>query len=104
MLSLVERELSLRASFLPSENLTIMYRHLSDDEAETIIKKILPNAVWAKEKTDPVYTMSGTFPEIIIDSPEMRITASVDAASLNLLSEKRAELTAALLGEEALND
>jgi vacuolar-type H+-ATPase subunit E/Vma4 len=104
LLSLVERELSLRASFLPLDNLTIMYRHLSDDEAEKIIKKILPASAWKFEKADPSYTMSGTFPEIIINSKGMRITASVDAASLELLGEKRAELTAALLGEDALND
>ncbi len=104
LLSLLERELSLRASLLPSENLTVMYRHLSEDEAEKIIKKVMPEAVWTKAKVDPAYTLSGTFPEIIIDSPDIRITASVDAASAELLSDKRSELISALLGEEALND
>ncbi len=104
LLSLLERELRLRASLLPLDNLTVMYRHLSDDEAEKIVKKVLPGAVWTKAKADPAYTLSGTFPEIIIDSPDIRIIASVDAASMDLLSGRRAELTAALLGEEALND
>jgi vacuolar-type H+-ATPase subunit E/Vma4 len=104
LLSLVERELSLRASQLPLDNLTIRYRHLSDDEAEKIIKKILPKSTWKKDNTDKAYTLSGTFPEIMIDSADMRVTASVDDASVELQSVKRAELISALLGEEALND
>ncbi len=104
LLSLVERELSLRASLLPPDNLHVMYRHLTDDEAENIIKKVMPKASWTRDKADPAYTLSGTFPEIIIDSPDMRIIASVDAASVELLGDKRAELVTALLGEEALND
>ncbi len=104
LLSLLEGELKLRSSLLPLDNLTVMYRHLTDDETEKIVKKVLPKAVWTKAKADPAYTLSGTFPEIVIDSADIRITASVDAASMDLLSDRRAELTAALLGEEALND
>ena len=104
LLSLLEWELSQRAPFLSSANVSVIYRHLTDGEAQAILKKVLPKTSWTVDKPNPAYTLSGTFPEIIIDSPELRIIASIDAVSVDLLSDKRAELVTALLGEEALDD
>ena len=44
------------------------------------------------------------FPSVIVNSKEMKISASVEDAAALLLKDKRAELAAALLGEGVLND
>jgi hypothetical protein len=43
----------------------------------------------------------GAVPAVVADFPRLRITASADNAGRDLLQDKRAELAAALLGEEA---
>ena len=47
---------------------------------------------------------AASFPMIVIDTPSIRITVSVDDVASEFLKLKRAELTAALLGEGVLND
>ena len=44
------------------------------------------------------------FPFVVIDTPSVRLSVSVENAAQSLLLEKRAELAAALLGEGVLND
>ena len=44
------------------------------------------------------------FPSVVINSPFLKITASVESSVKELLKVRRAELAAALLGEGVLND
>jgi aspartate 1-decarboxylase len=49
-------------------------------------------------------TSGAAFPAIVINTPAIRITASVESAAAEIMMNKRAELAVALLGEGALND
>jgi integrase len=53
---------------------------------------------------DLFFIQRSALPGILIKTPQVRISASVDAAAEALLEDKRAELAAALLGEGALDD
>jgi hypothetical protein len=106
LLSLLEHELALRAvEILPSDGETtaageLRYRFLSAAEVTALVQKALPGAA-LKLIEDPLYTVPGAFPALVIDLPSLRLTASVDKAAETLLLDKRAELAAALLGEDA---
>jgi len=70
-------------------------------EAETLLKAVLPgksgaNAPYAIEESVSV----SPYPEIILETPEARIYASISKTVDALLGEKRAELVEALLGKE----
>jgi vacuolar-type H+-ATPase subunit H len=80
------------------ENCSIRYRGLEDGELERILKKALKVSPLSK-KTDPLFSIRGAFPALVLDFPDFRVTASVDAAAAQLLLDKRAELAGALLGE-----
>ncbi|MDR1411714.1 MAG: ATPase [Spirochaetaceae bacterium] len=79
------------------------YRFLSPGEAESLVKKVFPEKNFALEEGNAAYIRAGSFPGIVADFGTVRITVSADAAVETLLSEKRGELAAALLGEEALD-
>jgi hypothetical protein len=53
---------------------------------------------------DLVFIHKSSLPGILLKTPQLRISASVDGAAEALLEDKRAELAAALLGEGALDD
>jgi hypothetical protein len=78
----------------------LRYRGFSAGELSALIARALPGASLTTVE-DPLYTVGGAFPAVIVDFPHLRITASADNAARDLLQNKRAELAAALLGEEA---
>jgi vacuolar-type H+-ATPase subunit E/Vma4 len=88
-----------------------VYRFLSREEAEGLLKGAFPGGGFSGgvsrgfslEEGDAAYLRAGGFPGIVADSGTVRISVSADAAVDALLSEKRGELAAALLGEEALD-
>jgi hypothetical protein len=43
----------------------------------------------------------GKYPELVLDSPQVRVTASLNMLIEELLADYRAELTGALIGDEA---
>lgn len=113
ILGLLERELLGRLAVCPigendesrsgenrstGENCSIRYRGLEDAELEQILKKTLKVSPLSK-KADPLFSIRGAFPALVLDFPEFRVTASVDAAAAQLLLDKRAELAGALLGK-----
>jgi vacuolar-type H+-ATPase subunit E/Vma4 len=105
LLSLLEGELSKRAGELLSPSFRAAYRALSDAELETMLKKVFPQAQWTTVPEYSFHNLPGVLPAIVVDAPDVRITASVDTLTESLLRDKRAELVAALLGQgEALND
>jgi hypothetical protein len=115
LLGILERELCERAGEIENidekkeapgrgkSEFNAVYRFLSRDDAEGLLKRAFPNSAFSLEEGDAAYLRSGAFPGIVADSGEVRISVSADAAVKTLLSEKREELATALLGEEALD-
>lgn len=105
LLSLLEGELAKRAGELDSPSFQAASRALSAAELETILKKVFPQARWTLVPDYSFHHLPGVLPAIVVDAPDLRITASVDTLAESFLQDKRAELAAALLGQEgAIND
>lgn len=108
LLSLLEKELSLRLTELretnefPATSITVRSNNLSSAESEAILKKYLTPGTWTLETTNTAMIVEDKFPRLALDAPSVRINASVDSAGHDLLEDKRAELLAALLGDAAL--
>jgi hypothetical protein len=101
LLALLEGELAdrigeceIRGSAQPE----LRYRGLSREELAALLQKFFPSALEGARE-DPVYTIPGSLPAVVLDFPELRLSASVDAAASRLLLDKRGELAAALLGD-----
>jgi len=73
------------------------YRGLSQKECSGLAAVF--RGVSFRYAEDPLPMIEGTFPALLINFPYMRISVSADAAAEALLQDKRAELTAALLGD-----
>ncbi|MDR3335097.1 MAG: ATPase [Treponema sp.] len=84
----------------------VMLRGLSNTEVATILNKVSSRegAPWTLKPADPRFLGSGQFPEIRIDTRQVRITASIDGTAAALLEDKRMELVLALLGPEGLGE
>jgi hypothetical protein len=80
----------------------VSFRGLSKGELEAMLGRIFTGARWTVGENSP-YMLPGSFPALILDAPAVRISVSADGVVEDLLKDKRAELTAALLGEEALD-
>jgi hypothetical protein len=77
-------------------------RGLEDAELRPILKRL--GAPPVKPVQDPLLSLPGNLPALVIDTPAARISVSVYAAARTLLKDKRGELARALLGGEASND
>ncbi|MDR2211554.1 MAG: ATPase [Spirochaetaceae bacterium] len=105
LLDILEAELSSRIEDALPEDIReeegqLRYRGLSSAELSRLVQKNLARfSLHIME--DPLYTVAGSFPALVLDFKRLRITASVDLAAETLLLEKRMELAGALLGENA---
>jgi hypothetical protein len=107
ILSLLEQELAGRidqccvdlGSSGPAE---LRYRGLSKDELESLLQKVLPQV--PLKPMEGIFGIPGSLPAVVLDFPQVRVSASVDAAASQLFLDKRAELAAALLGDGALEN
>ena len=108
----LEKQLALcgEGDFNREENVVLEYYNMNEDEAGNIIEKILAkiekyNGSMIKSwHTEAGKKILSSFPVLIVNSPDIKITASVEETAVNLLLDKRAELASALLGGEVLND
>ena len=82
------------------ENVSVRYSNMDSSEAELILRKIPDSGNWEIKK-DSVFH---EFPSITINTPSMKINASVETAAAAILKAKRAELASALLSDGVLND
>jgi len=104
VLGFLQTELSKRLAscggFSAPESISVKIHKVEKAEAETILKAILPG------NTCTIETMQSTaaYPSIILENNEVRIYASIGKAVDFILGEKREELIAALLGENALSE
>jgi vacuolar-type H+-ATPase subunit E/Vma4 len=110
LLGILARELRERSMELEDGDsgrgkaaLEVVYRFLSREEAEGLLRKASPNGAFTFGEESAAYLHAGGFPGIVADSGTVRISVSAGAAVEALLSEKRGELAVALLGEEALD-
>jgi hypothetical protein len=113
-LDLLERELEKRLADCPdfagAGTIRVMACHLSPAEAEALIRKHLPGAVLIFENSPSAEngeipapgSGQGDYPELVLDIPVVKLTASIRQAVDFLLLKKRAELIEALLGPAAL--
>jgi hypothetical protein len=120
LLALLETELARRFAELSDqgEPITegdapvIMARALTAKEAEKIVNaaflggKSKSNSAkktfWTYAEPDIFFLSKGEFPAIVVNTPKVKITASVEDSVAVLLEDKRFELTEALLGKDAL--
>jgi vacuolar-type H+-ATPase subunit E/Vma4 len=112
LLALLERELKKRADELePGQGDssssrfegTAVVRGLAGEELTELLSRTFPGGKWTITRGENRHIAPGTFPALMLDTPAVRITVSVDAVIGTLLQDKRAELAAALLGEGALD-
>jgi hypothetical protein len=103
VLALLDRELERRVAecpeFAAAGTIRVGLNRLSQGEAGALVKKHLPGAVLAFENS---ISPQGDYPELVLDIPAVKLTASIGLAVDSLLLTKRAELIEALLGPEAL--
>ncbi|MDR0316366.1 MAG: hypothetical protein LBH97_05640 [Treponema sp.] len=99
---LLKRELAKRLAVCTataaSGEWRVLISGLQRGEAETLLKETLPNAACTIEQAPA----AGIYPELVLETKELRITASVSKTVDFFLHEKRAELAEALLGQAAL--
>jgi hypothetical protein len=103
LLSMLETELADRAGELEAgggPEYRVRFRFLSAAELETILVRRVPgyDGSWTL-KEDPLFSLPGTLPALVIDIPPVRVIASVDRVMETLLQDKRGELVNALLGD-----
>ncbi|MCL1927401.1 MAG: ATPase [Treponema sp.] len=75
---------------------SLRYRAVSKEECSDLVGSF--GGISFSYNEDPLYMIPGSFPAMVIDFAQLRITVSVDNAAEALLLDKRAELAAALLG------
>jgi vacuolar-type H+-ATPase subunit E/Vma4 len=112
LLALLEKELRRCAAGLPdavvgAPPLEVGCRALTGEELKTLVDKALPGINWTGtsgsiQGTNDFHKLPGSFPAIIVETPAVRLTASLDALAASLLEDSRAELVRALLGPSAL--
>jgi hypothetical protein len=123
VLVMLEGELRRRLEDYPefgNQPFRVVFHKLEDGEGKALLKKIIPGGKWeintsgleaggaagasstgagAAIKASGV--LSGKYPELVLDSPQARISASLNLLVEELLANYRAELTRALIGDRA---
>jgi hypothetical protein len=107
LLALLEKELRRCAAGLPelvpgSPPPEVGGRALTEDELRALVDKALPGINWTVQRTKDFHKLPGNFPAIIVETPAVRLTASLDALAAAVLEDSRAELVSSLLGPSAL--
>ncbi|HCM29057.1 MAG: hypothetical protein A2Z99_04760 [Treponema sp. GWB1_62_6] len=112
LLSLLERKLVLAAGILANEALAegavVSFSGMDEGEARALLDRFLPDAdlrlADAADSSGPAFGRFDAFPALRIQSADVVIRASVADIAEEALSEQRAELAAALLGQEVVDD
>jgi hypothetical protein len=124
ILGFLEEELRRRLEACPEfaairQGLKAMFYQIGTEEGEALLSRVLPPGSWetvdykvsvegaasasstgAGAAIRASGVLSGKYPELVLDSPELRVTASINMLAASLLADYRAELTAALIGED----
>ena len=109
VLDLLKKELEKRLAacdtFAGSGKIHVKIHQIERKEAEALLKAVLPGKSGVDtpciiEETNSV----SPYPEIVLETPELRIYASIGKIVDFFLSEKRAELAEALLGAKRMRN
>jgi len=96
VLELLEKELERRLAacgeFFPDGPVHAAIHKLGEDEALGVLRSALPGRSFSLEETHS----TSVYPEIVLDTRELRVYASIGKTVDFILGEKRAELAAAL--------
>ena len=101
VLRVLKNELEKRRQEIPPDlerEALIRFRMLSKDECASLVNSFFSGVSFTYSE-DPLRMLSGSFPALVIDFTQLRITVSLDKAAETLLLDKRAELATALLGD-----
>jgi vacuolar-type H+-ATPase subunit E/Vma4 len=79
-------------------DIRVRIHNIDQAEAQTVLQAVLPG----KTCTIETIQSAAVYPEITLETPELRIHASIGKTVELFLDEKRAELVEALLGTAAL--
>jgi vacuolar-type H+-ATPase subunit E/Vma4 len=100
----------LKVNSAEGRKIILAYQKMEESEVRIMLGKIVEkpevkgkcrlNDFQIQEDT----TSGAAFPAIVINTPAIRITASVENAAAEIMMNKRAELAVSLLGEGALDD
>jgi hypothetical protein len=96
----LEKRLAVTEKFNIDEEIRAQIHQIGRAEVQTILQAVLPGKTCIIEEIHSV----SAYPEIILETPQARIYASIGKIVDFLLGEQRAELVEALLGKEALLD
>jgi hypothetical protein len=123
ILGFLETELRLRLEDCPEfcgagRDIRAMFYMIRKEEGEALLAKVLPPGSWetvdyrlgvegaasasstgAGAAIRASGVLSGKYPELVLDSPGVRITASINMLVASLLADYRSELSGALIGE-----
>jgi hypothetical protein len=99
-----------RTGEFPQKAVKVRSHKIENTELEAILTKYLPQGSWDITVGDSDLASLAfepgkeeeRFPAIVLDASTVRVIASIDAITADLLEDKRAELVASLLGPEAL--
>jgi hypothetical protein len=99
-------------------NIKALFHRISGEEGERLLAKVLPPGSWepaayslsaggaagasstgAGAAIRASGALSGKYPELVLDSPGVRITSSINMLVAALFADYRLELTSALIGE-----
>jgi hypothetical protein len=126
VLGILEEELRRRLKDCPefgNQPFRAAFYRLESGEGEALLKKTIPNGKWELNTTGlnaggaagasstgagaaikASGVLSGEYPELVLDSAPVRITASINMMAAEILANCRAELTRALIGDEAARE
>ena len=104
VVDLLKKELGKRVAatekFSADGGIHALIHQIERAEAQAVLQAVLPGKTCVIEEIHS----SSAYPEIILETPQARIYASIGKIVDFLLGEKRAELVEALLGKEVLLD
>jgi len=103
VLDMLKKELAKRLAaaekFTADDGIRAQIHHITRGEAQTILQAVLPGKPCVIEEI----LSSSAYPEIIVETPQARIYASIGKTVDYLLGEKRAELVEALLNQTEID-
>jgi len=96
----LEKRLAATEKFTADGGIHVQIHKIERTEAQAILQAVLPGKPCVIEEIHS----DSAYPEIILETPQARIYASIGKIVDFLLGDKRAELVEALLGKEVLLD
>jgi len=96
----LEKRFAVTEKFTADSETRVQIHQIERTEAQSLLKAVLPGKSCVIEEIHS----SSAYPEIILETPQARIYASIGKIVDLLMNEKRAELVEALLGKEILLD